>query len=214
MKVPAPAPVQRLPKQTLHHAWAPKLRRPVMFASATQVRLWIMLEANPGVTNYCERPVLSVDATTEPIADFWVMRDGAQHWLTVDDSVDEAAAHGQQIANRTTRMAPCVEAISSKDIERHCIWVRNWMSLLPYLATGEHLIDPTFLVNIIHFFDRPATIDEAEQHFSRLDPVLVRTAIISALHGGQLISPDLTTLAFSQHIRVTKYRRGKTHEAQ
>jgi hypothetical protein len=59
MKEPFPAPVQRRPKQTLHHAWAPELRRQVMFASATQVRLWTMLEAIPGVTNYCERPVLS-----------------------------------------------------------------------------------------------------------------------------------------------------------
>ncbi|MFX1767838.1 hypothetical protein PWP93_35745 [Paraburkholderia sp. A1RI-2L] len=214
MKEPVPAPVQRPPKQTLHHAWAPKLRRPVMFASATQVRLWIMLEANPGVTNYCERPVPSVEATTEPIADFWVMRDGAEQWLIVDDNVEEAAAHGQQIANETTRTAPRVETISSKDIEHHRIWVQNWMSLLPYLATGSHLIDPTLLVNIIHFFNRPATIDEAEQHFARLDPVLVRTAIITALHGGQLISPDLTTLAFSRHILVSKYHRGKTHEAQ
>jgi hypothetical protein len=123
MKEPVPAPVQRLPKQTLHHAWAPKLRRPVMFASATQVRLWIMLEANPGVTNYCERPVLSVEPVTDPIADFWSLRDGAEQWLIVDDNVEESDAHGQQIADQTTRSAPCVETISSKDIEHHCIWV-------------------------------------------------------------------------------------------
>lgn len=94
MREPVPLPVQRLPKQTLHHAWAPKLRRPVMFVSATQVRLWIMLEANPGVTNYCERPALSVEPVTEPIADFWVMRDGAEQWLIVDDNVDGVRAPG------------------------------------------------------------------------------------------------------------------------
>ena len=215
MSMPVPLPVRRLPRQTLHHAWAPKLRRPVLFSSAIQLRLWIMLEAHPGVTSYCERPARSVEAVTEPLADFWVMRDGREQWLSVGGNAGEQAdAHDQQTAAQTSQSAVDVELISEKEVERHRVWIQNWMSLLPYLATGEHLIDPTLLVNIIHFFDRPATIDEAEQHFSRLDPVLVRTAIISALHGGQLISPDLTTLAFSRHIRVTKYRRGETHEAQ
>jgi hypothetical protein len=214
MREPVPLPVQRLPKQTLRHAWAPKLRRPVMFVSATQVRLWIMLEANPGVTNYCERPALSVEPLTEPIADFWVMRDGAEQWLIVDDNVDGVRAPDPRIGSQTIQAAARVETISSKDIERHCRWIQNWMSLLPYLATGSRLIDPALLANIIQFFDRPATIDEAEQHFSRIDPVLARTAIIAGLHGGQLISPDLTTLAFSRHIRVSRYRRGEPHEAE
>src|SRR5260370_643171 len=145
MREPVPVPVQRLPKQTLQHAWAPKLRRPVMFASMTQVRLWIMLEANPGVTNYCERPALSVEPATEPVADFWVMRDGAQQWLVVDDHVDGTEANGPQTAGGTARAAPCIETISSKEIERHPICIENSLSLLPYLATGSHLIDPTLL---------------------------------------------------------------------
>jgi hypothetical protein len=185
-----------------------------MFASVTQVHLWVMLEANPGVTNYCERPALSVEQAAEPVADFWVMRDGVQQWLIVDDNVDEARVPDPHSASQTTQDGPCVETIFRKDIECHRIWIQNWMSLLPYLATGSHLIDPALLANIIQFFDRPATLDEAEQHFSRIDPVLARTAIIAGLHGGQLISPDLTTLAFSRHIRVSRYRRGETHEAE
>ncbi|MCM2496218.1 hypothetical protein ACVCIH_20415 [Burkholderia glumae] len=214
MREPVPAPVQRLPKQTLHHAWAPKLQRPVKFASVTQVHLWVMLEANPSVTTYCERPVLSVEPATQPIADFWVMRDGAEQWLMVDDNVDEARVHDPHLASQATQAVSNVETISCKDIEHHCIWIQNWMSLLPYLATGSRLIDQALLANVIQFFDRPTTIDEAEQHFSRIDPVLVRTAIIAGLHGGQLISPDLTTLAFSRYIRVSRYRHGETHEAE
>lgn len=202
MNAPVPLPVRRLPKQTLHHAWAPKLRRPVLFASATQLRLWIMLEANPGVTNYCERPALSAEAAA-PLADFWVMRDGSEQWLTVDDDAGEhAGVHDPQAIGQTTRSAPCVETISRKEIERHRIWIQNWMLLLPYLATGAHLIEPTLLANVIEFFGHSATMDEAEQRFGRIDPVLIRTAVIAGLHGGQLISSDLVTLAFSRHTRV------------
>jgi hypothetical protein len=185
-----------------------------MFASETQVHLWVMLEANPGVTNYCERPALSVEQAAESVADFWVIRDGVDQWLTVEDNVDEARVPDPHRASQTTQDSPCVETIFRKDIERHRVWIQNWMSLLPYLATGSHLIDPTMLMSMIQFFDRLATIDEAEQHFSRIDPVLVRTSIIAGLHGGQLISPDLTALAFGRHTRVSRYCRGAPHETQ
>lgn len=215
MNVTVPSPVQRLPRQTLHHAWAPKLRRPVLFASATQLRLWIMLEANPGVTNYCERPALSGEAVTEPLADFWIMRDGREQWLSVDDNVEEQAdALDRQTAAQSGRSAPDVEIISRQEIERHRVWIQNWMSLLPYLATGAHLIEPTLLANVVEFFDHSATMDEAEQQFPRIDPVLVRTAIITGLHGGQLVSPDLITHAFGRHTRVSQYRCGETYETQ
>jgi len=215
MTRPVPLPVRRLPRQTLHHAWAPKLQRPILFSSAMQLRLWIMLEANPGVTSYCERPALSVEGVTEPLADFWVMRDGRQQWLSIDDSADvQADAPEQQPATQTSRSAPEVEIISREEIERHRIWIQNWMLLLPYLATGAHLIEPTLLANVVEFFDPSGTIDEAEQHFPHIDPVLVRTAVIAGLHSGQLISPDLVTLAFSRHTRVSRYHRGETHEAQ
>ncbi|WP_133665274.1 hypothetical protein [Paraburkholderia sp. BL10I2N1] len=211
MNSPVPLPVRRLPRQTLHHAWAPKLQRPILFSSAMQLRLWIMLEANPGVTSYCERPALSVEGVTEPLADFWVMRDGREQWLSIDDSAD---VHEPQPEAQTSRSAPDVEIISRKEIECHRIWIQNWMLLLPYLATGAHLIEPTLLANVVEFFDHSATIDEAEQHFPRIDPVLVRTAVIAGLHSGQLISPGLVTLAFSRHTRVNRYHRGETHEAQ
>ena len=215
MNAPVPMPVRRLPRQTLYHAWAPKLRRPVLFSSAMLLRLWIMIEANPGVTSYCERPAQSVEAVTEPLADFWVMRDGTEQWLSIDDSAGEQAdVHDRQTAAQTSWSAPNVETISRQEIERHRVWIQNWMSLLPYLATGAHLIEPTLLANIVEFFDHSATVDEAEQYFSRIDPVLVRTAIIAGLHGGRLVSPDLITLAFSRHTRVSQYRGGEADEAQ
>lgn len=123
MNVPTPLPVRRLPRQTLHHAWAPNLRRPILFVSETQLRLWIMLEANPGVTNYCERPALSGDATTEPLADFWVMRRGREQWLSVDDdSAEQADVPDWQTATQSYRSAPSVEIISKQEIERYRIY--------------------------------------------------------------------------------------------
>jgi hypothetical protein len=208
MTDPIPLPVRRLPKQTLHHVWAPKLRRPIAFSSVAQVRLWVMLEANPDVTNYCERPALSAEQETEPIADFWVKRDGTEQWLVLGGDVDH---FGLQVTDGSTRTAPCTEIIPAVELDRHRIWIQNWMSLLPYLTTGSHLIDPTFRDQVIRFFDREATLEEAELHFSRNDPVLVRTAVIAGLHGGQLASTDLIESPVSRNTWIIRHRRGDRH---
>jgi hypothetical protein len=50
---PVPMPVQRLPKQTLHHAWAPKLGHPVMFTPVSQVHLWVMSASAPKARIAC-----------------------------------------------------------------------------------------------------------------------------------------------------------------
>jgi hypothetical protein len=213
MTNPVPMPVLRLPKQTLHHAWAPKLRRPVMFTSVSQVHLWVMLEANPSVTRYCERPACAVEDVPESAADFWVLRDGKEQWLTLEDDFNTSGARASKTFDRHTPSSPCVEIISRKEIERHRLWIQNWMSLLPYLATGRHLIDPTLSESIVQFFDRTATLERAEQHFSRVDPVLVRTAVIAGLHAGRLFSTDLLGSPLSRHTRVNRYRRGDGHEA-
>ena len=49
MYEPTALPLQRLPRQSLHHVWAPKLGRIAMFTSQQQLHLWTMLEAHPAV---------------------------------------------------------------------------------------------------------------------------------------------------------------------
>lgn len=211
MTDPIPLPVRRLPNQTLHHVWAPKLHRPIAFSSVAQVRLWVMLEANPGVTKYCERPALPGEHGSEPVADFWAERGRTSHWFVLGDDVDDHIDLPD--TDPSTPHAPHTEIISPKDLEHHRVWIQNWMSLLPYLTTCSHLIDPTLRENVIHFFNAEATLEHAEHHFARHDAVLVRTAVIAALHSGQLASTDLITLPVSRQTRFIRCDRGSSHAA-
>ena len=86
MHAPEPLPVSRLPKQTLHHVWSPKLQRTLVLTSVNQVRLWVMLEANPAVTTYCERPVLASNQH-DAHADFWLLQDGRPQYLALDHAI-------------------------------------------------------------------------------------------------------------------------------
>ena len=86
MTDPIALPVKRLPKQTLHHVWAPKLNRTVVLAGLDQLHLWVMLEANPEVSRYCERPTWPDENETSLNPDFWALREGSAVWLTLDDT--------------------------------------------------------------------------------------------------------------------------------
>ncbi|WP_144022304.1 hypothetical protein [Caballeronia sordidicola] len=83
MQPPEPLPLSRLPKQTLHHVWSPKLQRTLVLTSVNQVRLWVMLEANPAVTKYCERPAL-VSNQRDSHAVFWLLLNGRPQCLALE----------------------------------------------------------------------------------------------------------------------------------
>ena len=202
---PIALPVQRSPRQTLHHVWAPKLRRIVMLTGQDQLHLWAMLEAHPGVIKYCERPA-SPDAAQASTADFWAIRDGTATWLRlVEAPVDDAAA----LARATSDEG--VELISPDELKRHRVWIRNWLSLLPYLSTTGTLSLESLKAQVVEAAGREdATFDEMERQLSPTDPVLIRTAVIAALHAGLLISEDLLHKPWDRSTRVCQpWRRDR-----
>ena len=199
MVEPVALPVQRSPKQTLHHVWAPKLRRIVMLTGQDQLHLWVMLEAHPGVTQYCERPASADAAQALPIADFWAIRDGTPTWLRlVEAPVDDAAS----LARATSDEG--VELIGPDELKRHRVWIRNWLSLLPYLSTTSPLGLESLKAQVVEGAGDEATFDEIERHFAHTDPVLTRTAVIAALHAGRLVSEDLQHKPWDRSTRVCR----------
>ena len=121
MPEPAVLPLQRLPKQTLHHAWAPKLGRTIVLNSLGQLRLWALLEAHPGVTRYCERPAWPDDEEPSPCPDFWALRDGTPIWLALapaagDEEPAPAEASRVQLvtADAAAPLAPAGLAVADR----------------------------------------------------------------------------------------------------
>jgi hypothetical protein len=200
MRPPESLPVTRLPKQTLHHVWSPKLHRTLMLTSLGQVRLWVMLEANPTVATYCERPALGSDHHGLS-ADFWVLRNGQPQCLVLGEHCEAVPAQDAS----ATPSSSFIQIIGSSDLDQHRVWIQNWMSLLPYLSAGKRLIDTQLAKAVVGFFEREASFVELEQHFARYDPVLIRTAAIAGLHSGDLLSPGLAALPWTLHTRIQRY---------
>jgi hypothetical protein len=204
---PVPLELERLPRQTLHHAWAPKLGRLIVLSSVGQLWLWALLEAHPGVTRYCERPGLPGHEADGPCADFWALRDGQLVWLAL-------RAQGPAEEAPPFPADPAVVAVTGDELDRHRIWITNWLSLLPYLSDVtaselEALREP-----VEGFFSHEASFEEAERHFAELDPVLVRTAVVAGLHQGRLYSAELLVRDWHLGTRVMRCPPGLRHAPQ
>ena len=215
MADPVARPVARSPGQTLHHVWAPKLNRTVMLTGREQLHLWVMLEAHPGVTRYCERPASADPDIRCPVADFWALRDGSHVWLRLE--AEASGTVSDATADAASAEDPIVETISADELKRHRHWVRNWLSLLPYLSSASALNLRPLQAQVIEWVSGNASLDEIERHFANTDAVLVRTAVIAALHDGSLISEDLQIRPWDRSTRIYRSNRntvGRHHAPQ
>ena len=208
MPEPAALPLQRLPRQTLHHAWAPKLGRTIVLNGVGRLRLWAMLEAHPGVTCYCERPSWPYDEKPSPCPDFWALRDGKPVWL----ALAEALVSGDKVPSPAE--ASRVQVVPAEELDRHRVWIGNWLSLLPYLSTTAWLDLEALSEPVAEFFRQEASFDDAERHFVRIDPVLVRTAIVAGLHRGVLFSTELLVRPWDRQTRVVRRTGAASHAPQ
>ena len=181
-----------------------------MLTGRDQLHLWAMLEAHPAVTSYCERPASPDTEQALPVADFWALRDGTATWLRL------AQAHADNMASLATVSShDGFEMISPDELKRHRVWIRNWLSLLPYLSTTSPLGLQTLKTQVLEAAGREdATFDEIERQLGPTDPVLTRTAVIAALHEGLLISEELQHRPWDRSTRVCRASPRRRHAPQ
>lgn len=205
MTDPIALPVKRLPKQTLHHVWAPKLNRTVVLAGRDQLHLWVMLEAHPEISRYCERPTWPDENEASPEPDFWALRNGSAVWLALGETpqCDPNAA--------PLHTMPCVQWVPADALNQHRVWIQNWLSLLPYVGATSTPSFDSLVAQVVQAADPNSCFDDLERQFSASDPLLVRTAVIAALHQGLLVSQDLQHQQWGRSTRVSKLSKGSPH---
>lgn len=207
---PIALPLRRSPKQTLHHVWAPKLRRTIMFTSADQLHLWVILEAHPRVTRYCERPSWSAEPDLPFAADFWVILEGTAVWLVI-----EAPSFPEQSSEPHADTGPTVQRIGIDAINRHRVWIQNWLALLPYLSSTSSLDIDSVVASVVDFVGVGGKrFEDVERHFSGIDTVVVRSATIAALHRGSLVSQALQDRPWDLGTEIFRCPRSSNDAAQ
>jgi len=165
--------------------YSPKLGRRLQCFGEGVFGQWVRLEADPTVQTFCERPAY-LDHAGKRLADFWVLQKGREALLLVDVE-DPRSTIAVGDAELPVRSIPRAELAAAR------IWIGNWERMLPAITSCRAQMTPSFRRSILRFVSEPMQLSRIEQEFVTGDPTLVRAAIFTLLHAGNLLAPKLHT---------------------
>lgn len=208
-----PLPFVRGRSRRRIEVFSPKLARRLSLASYAQWQLWLALEANPLVVNFCERPA-RLDAANSSAIDFWVqLRTAAasEFWLLdAEDSSNEidvvaapTAVDSAPIRAERVRGLP-IRHVTHTDMQGWTTPVANWARIVPYLVVWRRFSDVVLAQAIVVYLERSHTLDQIMAHFADHDPPMVEAALYSLVANGRVLSPDLAVSPLSGATRFSR----------
>jgi hypothetical protein len=149
---------------------------------------WVILEADPAVTAFCERPGFIQSEGKRYLADFWVRYFDRQELVILFDLASEPSVKPDAILDNA---GLTVRPVRSSEIAASRAWIANWKRMLPCLVATRGLVPPSLSSAIERFIARPHRLLSIEPEFTTGDPVLVRAAVFGLLHAGRAQAPEL-----------------------
>jgi hypothetical protein len=171
-----PLPFVRRGSQRRIEVFSPKLGRRLSLSSYGAWQLWVAVEANPRVIDFCERPTF-VDTSVRRVIDFWVRLrpGGGEFWLldhaNDDEQIDEAAGastqeDGAAIVEQLHGLP--VRRIARTDLLGWSTPVSNWSRIIPLLVTWRRFPDAVLAQAIVVYLGRTHTLPPAPEWLSFL----------------------------------------------
>ena len=165
--------------------YSPKLGRRLQCFGEHVFAQWVRLEADPTVQAFCERPAC-LDLAGKHLVDFWILRDDQEALLIVDvGSQSSMITLGDAVL--PVQRVPLAELAAAR------IWIANWERMLPAMISCRSQMAPSLLRSVLKFVSEPMPLSRIEREFATGDPTLVRAAIFTLLHAGNLRAPQLHT---------------------
>jgi hypothetical protein len=176
-------------------AFSPKLARRMTFYRRCLLEQWVLLEADPMVITFCERPGYVQINGSNRLADFWARYVDRDELVMLDDHPSEgnATKPGRELNVDTFS----IRRVAPAELAAARVWIENWQRMLPCLVANGDLVSPTLPHAIARFVKQPQRLLAIEREFSTGDPVLVRTAVFGLLHDGRVSAPELWTQPLS-----------------
>lgn len=171
-------------------AFSLKAGRRLTLYRQSVIEQWVILEADPAVIEFCERPGFIQSEGKRYLADFWVRYFDRQELVILFDSASEPPAKPGALLEHA---GVTVRAVQSSEIAASRAWIANWKRMLPCLIATRGLVPPSLRSAIERFVSRPHRLLSIEREFTTGDPVLVRAAVFGLLHAGRVQAPELRT---------------------
>jgi len=198
-----PLEVTRRPWQRRLEAYSSKLGRRLTLFSYAAHDAWLLLEADPRVRQFCERPALLEDDGDRPL-DFWVDygRRSAFWQLAGDDGGDSP----QRKVFPKTQHGLRLEVLRREDLRARGPRIDNWSAIVPYLVSFRHFGDPRLEQEVYRRLVTPHRLGRLESAYVPTDPSEVRAAVFALLARGKVVAPDLDRTPLGVD---TIFRRGR-----
>jgi hypothetical protein len=150
-----------------------------------------MLEADPAVKTFCERPGFMAVDGQRCVVDFWARSDDPECLVVLSEVTP--ATNRQRSRLDLDAGAFAVRHIDAVARAAARVWTGNWLRMLPVLIAARGLVKPSMLGAIERFVALPQSLMTIEREFSTGDPSLVRATVFELLHRGRIEALELHT---------------------
>jgi hypothetical protein len=179
-----PIEMSRRPWQRRIEVYSPKLKRRLTLFSWAAHDAWLLLEADPAVKVFCERPAY-LEGEAGRLVDFWVSRGRhAKFWVLWPSEAEKSPLPKsvQGVALRIVRRADLMA------LDRR---IQNWSQIVPYRVSFARFPNARLQTDIFNRLEKPHRLERLESTFHPLDVATVRAALFELLATGRIIAPDL-----------------------
>jgi hypothetical protein len=173
--------------------FSPKIGRRLCLGGYDAYRTWLVIDANPLIDTFCERPTY-VDGPKSAVIDFWVQLRGApagEFWI-----VEGLPRPSSKLATTTPERHShlhdlCVRYINRADLIGWAEPIGNWARIIPYLVSHRRYRDTLLEQQIMAFLIEDESVESVLAHFPQRDGTTVQAALFQLLAKGRVTSPDL-----------------------
>ncbi|MEX3693423.1 hypothetical protein AB3X91_18800 [Paraburkholderia sp. BR14263] len=170
--------------------FSPKLKRRLTLDRRCAVDQWFVLESDPTVRIFCERPGFAQFDGRRYLVDFHVRYADRHELLLLPDPVIVEDGKPRAVIDAS---AMTVRHVEPAELAASRMWVDNWQRMLPCLIATRGLVPASLLNSIERFVATSQALLDIEREFSTGDPIIVRAALFSLLHTGRVTAPELRT---------------------
>ena len=183
-------------KSHRYDLFGPKIQRMLTLYSLAQVDTWLLLESDPLVQSYCERPVIVPDTKPKIVIDFWAGFAGRDELWLVNRSDEPAApidvsfpafAQWAKVNKFKIRQLPPAKDVQGK------VYLENWGKIIRDLSANRRYLQPALLKSVQQVLEQQRPIGALCRLLPDEDPVLVRVAAYAMLHSGMASCADIAT---------------------
>ena len=140
--------------------FSPKIARRLSLGGYDAYRTWLVIEANPRIITFCERPTY-VDGPRGPVIDFWVqLSDDPDGEFWIIEGLERPPSVPDKPAPQplTDLHSLPVRYINRADLLSWATPISNWARILPFMVSHRRYRDKLLEQYIMSYLNQ----DEAE----------------------------------------------------